>query len=103
MDHLICPSLSHTHYWYEGGMLKVPASSAFANLNIIAQSGPVSPVILYRSHWSPHEGINDTLEMSLFRVFCTITVFSLYGAYVARFYVFQKEGGWEILCYLLPV
>ena len=25
MDHLICASLSHTHYWYEVGMLKVPA------------------------------------------------------------------------------
>ena len=25
MDQLICTSLSHTHYWYEVGMLKVPA------------------------------------------------------------------------------
>ena len=25
MDQLIFASLSHTHYWYEGGMLKVPA------------------------------------------------------------------------------
>ena len=25
MDQLICTSLSHTHYWHEGGMLKVPA------------------------------------------------------------------------------
>ena len=25
MDKLICASLSHTHYWYEVGMLKVPA------------------------------------------------------------------------------
>ena len=25
MDQLICASLSHTHYWYEGGILKVPA------------------------------------------------------------------------------
>ena len=24
MDQLICASLSHTHYWYELGMLKVP-------------------------------------------------------------------------------
>ena len=24
-DQLICASLSHTHYWYEVGMLKVPA------------------------------------------------------------------------------
>ena len=26
MDQLICASLSHTHYWYEMGMLKVPAT-----------------------------------------------------------------------------
>ena len=25
MDQLICASLSHTHYWYEVGMLKIPA------------------------------------------------------------------------------
>ena len=25
MDQLICASLSHTHYWYEVGILKVPA------------------------------------------------------------------------------
>ena len=25
MDQLICASLSHTRYWYEVGMLKVPA------------------------------------------------------------------------------
>ena len=25
MDQLICASLSHTHQWYEVGMLKVPA------------------------------------------------------------------------------
>ena len=25
MDQLICASLFHTHYWYEVGMLKVPA------------------------------------------------------------------------------
>ena len=31
MNQLICASLSHTHYWYEVGMLKVPA---YAELNI---------------------------------------------------------------------
>ena len=25
MDQIICAFLSHTHYWYEVGMLKVPA------------------------------------------------------------------------------
>ena len=28
MDQLICASLSHTHNWYEVGMLKVPAYSS---------------------------------------------------------------------------
>ena len=27
MDQVICASLSHTHYWYEVGMLKVPAGT----------------------------------------------------------------------------
>ena len=29
MDQLICASLSHTHYWYEVGMLKVPAATVY--------------------------------------------------------------------------
>ena len=29
MTQLICASLSHTHYWYEVGMLKVPAATAY--------------------------------------------------------------------------
>ena len=29
MDQLIFASLSHTHYWYEVGMLKVPAATMF--------------------------------------------------------------------------
>ena len=32
MDQLIFASLSHTHYWYEVGMLKVPVSSPNAML-----------------------------------------------------------------------
>ena len=31
MDQLICASLSHTHFWYEVGMLKVPAVSILYN------------------------------------------------------------------------
>ena len=29
MDQLICASLSHPHYWYEVGKLKVPAGSVY--------------------------------------------------------------------------
>ena len=31
MDQLICAFLSHTHYWYEVGMLKVPAVYSIVN------------------------------------------------------------------------
>ena len=34
MDQLICASLSHTHYWYEVGMLKVPACDHTYTLNV---------------------------------------------------------------------
>ena len=33
MDQLIFASLSHTHYWYEVGMLKVPANSIMSGRN----------------------------------------------------------------------
>ena len=45
MDQFIFASLSHAHYWYEVGMLKVPAMIVcmyvFIKLHITAQSGPV--------------------------------------------------------------
>ena len=54
MDQLIFASLSHTHYWYEVGMLKVPAEYVcmyvFIKLHITTQSGPVILVILCHSH-----------------------------------------------------
>ena len=39
MDQLIFASLSHTHYWYEVGMLKVPA--------VIQQHGILAPGTLF--------------------------------------------------------
>ena len=63
MDQLIFASLSHTHYWYEVGMLKVPAlyvcsmyvcmyvcMYVFIKLHITTQSGLVILVILCHSH-----------------------------------------------------
>ena len=60
MDQLIFASLSHTHYWYEVGMLKVPAMYVyvcmyvgmyvFIKLHLTTQSGPVILVILCHSH-----------------------------------------------------
>ena len=34
MDQLIFASLSHTHYWYEVGMRKVPADYRFFNCSV---------------------------------------------------------------------
>ena len=36
MDQLIFASLSHTHYWYEEGTLKVPVVDVLANLLEVA-------------------------------------------------------------------
>ena len=38
MDQLICASLSHTHYWYEVGMLKVSADKMFIRTSHIIAS-----------------------------------------------------------------
>ena len=35
MDQLIFASLSHTHYWYEVGMLKVPAASTPSHMVVV--------------------------------------------------------------------
>ena len=35
MDQLIYASLFHTHYWYEVGMLKVPASTVVTQATVI--------------------------------------------------------------------
>ena len=47
MDQLICASLSHTHYRYEGDMLEVPG--VFIKLHMTAQSGPAMLFILCHS------------------------------------------------------
>ena len=38
MDQLICASLSRTHYWYEVGMLKVPAVHITYKKSTVQQS-----------------------------------------------------------------
>ena len=35
MDQLIFASLSHTHYWYEVGMLKVPGAYVYHSCQVI--------------------------------------------------------------------
>ena len=48
MDQLIYASLSHTHYWYEAGMLKVPASYK-AVIQIVSYN---ITIVLYCDHSS---------------------------------------------------
>ena len=38
MDQLICASLSHTRYWYEVGMLKVPAVHTHVSSDVLVTS-----------------------------------------------------------------
>ena len=38
MDQLICASISHIHYWYEVGMLKVPATISDRPCNTASRS-----------------------------------------------------------------
>ena len=46
MDQLIFASLSHTHYWYEVGMLKVPGVTyMYSSLSDPMRISPVSPII----------------------------------------------------------
>ena len=46
MDQLIFASLSHTHYWYEVGMLKVPAFCMAVNVSVQYNGGLVDPMLL---------------------------------------------------------
>ena len=56
MDQLLCASLSHTHYWYEVGMLKVPADydvrGAHATI-LVKESTRIAVPVFHR----PAEGL----------------------------------------------
>ena len=43
MDQLISASLSHTQYWYEVGMLKVPANTPANDLPAVTALVPLAP------------------------------------------------------------
>ena len=47
LDQIICASLSHTHYWYEVGMLKVPP--AYGLESGVTTEG-LSSLVLYYDH-----------------------------------------------------
>ena len=52
MDQLIFASLSHTHYWYEVGMLKVPAVGALQRM--CATELPICSPWTFRENHSPN-------------------------------------------------
>ena len=43
MDQMIFASLSHTHYWYEVGMLKVPCSALVYGVVVVSFTLPIGP------------------------------------------------------------
>ena len=49
MDQLICASLSHNHYWYEVGMLKVPATIYICSFVCLVFSGEAKEIISFVS------------------------------------------------------
>ena len=52
MDQLILASLSHTHYWYEVGMLKVPAAFSAEIHFAMKRSAPCSAILRHSpSSW----------------------------------------------------
>ena len=59
MDQLLFASLSHTHYWYEVGMLKVPAA---IRSNIINLFYYVLKMFCFVFFWSPSVAINVSVQ-----------------------------------------
>ena len=63
MDQLICAYLSHTHYWYEVGMLKVPAyipaRRFMCNKCTIQYNGGFLPVIILLTLWYYHRALGE--------------------------------------------
>ena len=74
MDQLICVSLSHTHYWYEVSMFKVPAVYAGAPVAIIRVSFLLFFFCLFR----------DVFFSEYYFVPLMIAVSSLNGEYLVR-------------------
>ena len=79
MDQVICASLSHTHYWYEVGMLKVPAKYTTL-INALGESFILSVVqslyiIPSEKRFSPKHTVNKHLSnivyISSFNTFYT--------------------------------
>ena len=58
MDQLIFASLSHTHYWYEVDILKVPAEYRLAG-------GSIATDILVNFSASFSSWLNDILRLSI--------------------------------------
>ena len=58
MDQLIFASISHTHYWYEVGMLKVPAYTRLnRNVQLAAGEIPSKPSYGYAFYQKPLQSV----------------------------------------------
>ena len=57
MDQLICAYLSHSHFWYEVGMLKVPA---YLSLELLVQKHCIITSLLLC--WCPYMVINVSVQ-----------------------------------------
>ena len=78
---LMYASLSHTHNWYEVGMLKVSAEHYEEDMD--SQTRPFC-FVFFLSFFSFFSFPWRCVAFS--RVFFVITIFSLYGEYVVKFF-----------------
>ena len=68
MDQLICASLSHTHCWYEVGMLKVPAVQYYNYTAVIVEWG---------CNYSSCSSMGIVIQSSSDFSYCTFGMYSL--------------------------
>ena len=109
MDQLIFASLSHSHYWYEVGMLKVPAVCTFS----IREDGDRK--ILRQDTkayvWPTHKNQEKTPEIhTAFRI-CSLLAFTPNTMYVVvhtafricRLLAFTPNPMYVVVLYLQPM
>ena len=63
MDQLIFASLSHTHYWYEGGMLKVPGMIEARSINV-KKTTTITTTNSNNNQWSLKKNLNASRRPS---------------------------------------
>ena len=79
MDQFICASLSHTHYWYEVGMLKVPVYSAIDPYTIRALS-----LNIKYCNWKREIHLHFTTYLYGLSPTCTVVVVFVVVSHIQR-------------------